>query len=75
MSGALRLRSRWEPREHPRYREGAGRDERAWIDSMSDRELAQLCAGLGQVDKAVKGYRKPRIDVHELLKASKDAEG
>jgi hypothetical protein len=63
MSGfLLRLRSRWEPREWPRHREGAVRDERDWIDSLNDRELADLCAALGQVDKAVKDFRAQRTE-------------
>jgi hypothetical protein len=56
----LRLRSKqgWQPREWPRGREGGLRDEREWIESLDDRELAQLCAGLGQIDQAVKGFRE-----------------
>jgi hypothetical protein len=47
-------RSRWEPPEWPRYREGAVADERVWIESLDDRGLAQLASGLGRVDRAVR---------------------
>jgi hypothetical protein len=62
LSGLLRLllRSRQQHLPHwPRFREGARRDERRWIESLSDRELAQLAAELHAVDKAVKNFRKP----------------
>jgi hypothetical protein len=58
-------------RDWPRYREGARRDERAWIESLSDGELARLAAELHAVDKAVKtfhesdhgnGFHDPRKD-------------
>jgi hypothetical protein len=61
VSGLLRLllRSRQDMPEHPRYREGAKRDEREWIHGLSDRELAELCAELHAVDQAVETFRKP----------------
>jgi hypothetical protein len=61
MSGflGLLLRSRWEPREWPRYRAGARADEREWLDSLSDRELAEHAAALHAIDQAVDGYRRP----------------
>ena len=65
MSGqVLRLRSRQAVPAWPRYREGARRDERRWLERLSDRELAEHAAALGQIDKAVKGYRRkhPRRD-------------
>jgi hypothetical protein len=58
VTGALLLRSRRDLPEWPRYREGAKRDERRWIKSLDDQELARLCAELHAVDKAVKGFRK-----------------
>jgi hypothetical protein len=42
----------------PRYRKGAKRDERRWIESLTDRELARLAAELYAVEKAVRGFRK-----------------
>jgi hypothetical protein len=54
----LRSRSAWQPREYPRRREGALKDERKWIDSLDDRELAQLAAELGRIDKVVKTYKR-----------------
>lgn len=55
----LRLRSRtWEPREWPRFREGARADERAWIKQLDDRELAQLAGELGRVDRAVREFHQ-----------------
>jgi hypothetical protein len=58
VSGALLLRSRRDLPEWPRYREGAKRDERRWIASLNDRELARLAAELRAVDKAVKDFKK-----------------
>jgi hypothetical protein len=57
VSGLLRLllRSR---QDWPRYREGAKRDERRWIESLSDRELARLAAELGRVERVVRDYRR-----------------
>jgi hypothetical protein len=58
MSGYLRVFLLLRSREAwPRYHEGARRDERAWIASLSDRELVRLAAELYAVDKAVRGYR------------------
>jgi hypothetical protein len=54
----LRSRQDWR-RDWPRYREGAKQDERRSIESLSDRELAQLAAELHAVDKAVKNSPKP----------------
>ena len=39
--------------EWPRYRADALKDERRWVDSLDDRELAQHAAELGRIDKAV----------------------
>ena len=36
----------------------ASRDERAWINSLDDRELGQLARELTAVDRAVKSYRR-----------------
>lgn len=59
MSGLLlELRSRWQAREWPRFREGAIKDEHQWIASLDDRELARLAAGLYGVEKAVKSFEK-----------------
>lgn len=54
----LLLRSRRDIPEWPRYRQGARRDERRWIESLSHRELAELAAGLYAVEKTVRGFRK-----------------
>jgi hypothetical protein len=73
VSGLLRLllRSR---EEWPRYREGAKRDERHWIESLSDPELAQLAAELHAVEKAVKAYRNPEPpEIAPLLDDPKEA--
>jgi hypothetical protein len=69
MSGALLLRSRQEMPRWPRRREGALKDERTWINSLDDRELAQLAAELHAVDKAVKDFRGPvpRENISPLL--------
>ena len=60
MSGLLRLllRSRQDMPEWPRYRQGAKRDERRWLEQLTDRELAEHVAALAQVDKAVKDAKK-----------------
>jgi hypothetical protein len=58
----LELRSMRDVPAWPRYREGAKKDERRWIEQLSDRELAQLAAELHAVDKAVKNVHKPRKD-------------
>jgi hypothetical protein len=50
----LRLRSRWQPREWPRNREGAIADEKVWIKSLDDRQLAQLASELGRVERVVR---------------------
>jgi hypothetical protein len=61
MSGRLLLlRSRRDLPSHPRYREGAKRDERRWIESQSDRELAQLAAELHAVERAVKAAHEAK---------------
>jgi hypothetical protein len=44
----------------PRYRRGARRDERRWLESLNDRELAEHVAALHAVDKAVKNAKKGR---------------
>ena len=64
MSGllGLLLRSRGEMPAWPRFREGAKRDERRWVESLNDRELAQLAAELGRVDKAVKDFHRSKKD-------------
>jgi hypothetical protein len=54
----LRLRSRQDMPRYPKRRQGALRDEARWIDSLSDRELAQHAAELGRIDRAVKTFRK-----------------
>jgi hypothetical protein len=56
----LELRARQDLPKWPMRRRDALRDERRWIASLDDRELAQLCAGLYQVDKAVKAFRKSK---------------
>jgi hypothetical protein len=68
----LRSRQDWR-RDWPRYREGAKQDERRSIESLSDRELAQLAAGLGQVDKAVRDFRSPEKAADKFLGPKKDA--
>jgi hypothetical protein len=62
VSGLLRLllRSRQEMPAWPRYRRGARRDERRWLESLNDRELAEHVAALHAVDKAVKNAKKGR---------------
>jgi len=40
----------------PRYREGATKDERRWIDSLDDRELGQHAAALARIEKVVKSF-------------------
>ena len=58
MSGrVLLLRSH---RDHPRFREGARKDERRWVESLNDRELAKVAAELYAVDKAVKNFNKSK---------------
>jgi hypothetical protein len=47
----------WEPREYPRYRQGATRDEREWLDALDDRQLGEHCARLGEIERAVRAYR------------------
>jgi hypothetical protein len=54
----LRLRSRRDMPEHPRYREGATKDERAWLRRLDDRELVQVARGLAAVDKAVRDFKR-----------------
>jgi hypothetical protein len=57
MSGrVLLLRSKSPMPEWPRYRKGAKRDERRWLEQLNDRELAEHAAALHQVDKAVKDF-------------------
>lgn len=57
----LELRSRGDMPRWPRHREGAREDERRWVDQLSDSELADLVAGLTQVDRAVKAYREGEV--------------
>jgi hypothetical protein len=58
VSGYLRVFLLLRSRQWPRYREGARKDERAWIASLSDRELAQLAAELGRIDRVVRDFRE-----------------
>jgi hypothetical protein len=69
---ALRFRSQGM-REWPRYREGAIQDERRWIDSLDDRELADLAAGLGAVDRAVKAHRRGKVFTDWKIPGDEDA--
>lgn len=57
----LLTRSRGEMPERPRYREGAKQDERRWIETLDDLELAQLAAELGRIDREVRNFRAGRL--------------
>jgi hypothetical protein len=71
---ALEFRSRrGSPQQWPR---NALREERQWLNSLGDRELAEHCAALHAIDRAVRDFRggpEPPKDIAPLLDDPKRA--